>query len=138
MLSLRKFIGFVNEYKELLTTITFFVGGILWVFGYFATKQEFHTFREATSGQNKTLHCLLQKHVQLLDAQQVAKTSQDELMGVELEIRRQTPSGAQFDMRTMLKLEQQKDDIMGKLAGAKKDAAEAKKAIMFRADPGSS
>jgi hypothetical protein len=36
----RKFLDILKEYKELIAILVFFLGGVLWMFGYFATKQQ--------------------------------------------------------------------------------------------------
>src|ERR1700730_1174980 len=100
-----RFVAFVNDYKELMTTIAFFVGGILWVFGYFATKEEFHGLRDATSSQNKIMHCLLQKHVQLLEKTQELKINHDELINVEAKLRKKNQKLALFDTKEIVELE---------------------------------
>jgi len=132
---MEKAIALMKEYKELAATIVFFAGGVLWIFGYFATKEELRTFRETASDQNKTLHCLLQKHVQLLGGKQILKTSSDDLAALQEEIRRQTPSSVQFsdsDVRKIVRLEQQRDEIKSNIAFAEKEISDATKAIMSR------
>jgi hypothetical protein len=133
-LPMKTIIALLKEYKE-IGTLTFFVGGILWVFGYFATKEELRSFREASSNQNKILNCLLEKHVRLLEAKQTLRTSFEDLIAVQEEIRRQAPSGPQLlenDLRKLIKLEQQRDEIKSNMAIAEKDAAEANKSIIYR------
>jgi hypothetical protein len=130
-----KFVAFMKEYKELIATIVFFLGGVSWVFGYFATKEELRVFRDTASTQNKILHCVLQKHVQLLEGKQQWKVSSDELMAIQEEIRKQAPTSAQFsenDIRKIVRLEQQRDEIKASINSAEKDVAEAKNAIMYR------
>ena len=130
-----KFIAFVKEYKELVATIAFFIGGILWVFGYFATKEEFRALTDSTSKQNRLLNCLLQKHVQVLAGRHVLKVSYDDLITVQEEIRKQTPSGAQFsenDIKKIVKLERQRDELKDNIASAEKEISEASRAITYR------
>jgi hypothetical protein len=50
-----RFLKPIKEYKELITVIVFFVGGALWIFGYFATKH-----------QVKQLQCLLNANISFL------------------------------------------------------------------------
>jgi hypothetical protein len=130
-----KFIAFVKEYKELVATIAFFVGGVLWVFGYFATKEEFRVLREATSDHNKQLNCLLKNHVKLLAGRHTLKVSYDDLMAVQEEIRKQTASGLQFsenDIKKTVKLEHQRDELKDNIASAEKDISEASAVITYR------
>jgi hypothetical protein len=129
------FVALIKEYKELIATIVFFVGGVLWIFGYFATKEELRGFREAASTQNKVLHCLLEKHVQLLEGKQKWKLSSDELMTVQEDIRKQVPTSAQFsenDIRKSVRLEQQREEIRTRISSAEKEITEATNAIMYR------
>jgi len=91
-----KFIAFVKDYKELIATIAFFVSGILWVFGYFATKDEFRALSTATSNQNSHTNCLLIKHFQSLQGRHFYKVYSDELQTVLEDIGKQAPSGVQF------------------------------------------
>jgi hypothetical protein len=133
---LEKILPVLKEYKELVTALAFFAGGILWVFGYFATKDELHALRDGTSAQNKLVICLLEKHVQLLEGEQVAKISRDDLIVVMTELSKQKPRRAQFsenDINNVVKLEQQRDDIKKKLDAAEKTILAAKESIMFRA-----
>jgi hypothetical protein len=41
----RKFLDILKEYKELIAILVFFLGGVLWMFGYFATKQQLTELR---------------------------------------------------------------------------------------------
>jgi hypothetical protein len=131
----KRLISLLNEYKELITTVVFFVGGILWVFGYFATKEELRQFRETSSTQHKILNCLLEQHVRLLGAKQILSSLRDDLTGLEEELRKQAPSGPQIlqtDLRKIIKLEQRRNEINATLAVAEKDIAEAGNAITYR------
>src|SRR5271154_7189725 len=88
--SLKTFIAFVKDYKELVAAIAFFVGGIFWVFGYFATKEEFHALRDATSSQNKVLICMLQMQVKLLEGELQSEVYRDELMTLKSDLRKKS------------------------------------------------
>jgi hypothetical protein len=131
---LKKAGEFLKEYKELLAAIGFFAGGIFWVLGYFATKEELKGLRELTSGQNKVMSCLLQRHVQILEGEQELKSARDDLVTVMADLRKQTPGRGQpseADVRNISRLEQQRDDIKGKITAAEKSVADARGAIMF-------
>ena len=41
----RKFLDILKEYKELIAVLVFFLGGVLWMFGYFATKKQLTELR---------------------------------------------------------------------------------------------
>jgi hypothetical protein len=128
-------LSFLKEYKELFAAIGFFAGSILWVFGYFATKEELGTLKDNTTKQNKTITCLLQRHVQLLEGEQDIKFAKDELIVALSDLKKQSPTHGQpseGDIRTISRLEQQRDDIKNRLAEAEKSVSEAKGAIMFR------
>lgn len=60
---LSKILGSIKEFKELIAVIVFFVSGILWVFGYFATKD-----------QLKSLHCITNANMEFLQGQMDSNT----------------------------------------------------------------
>lgn len=60
-----------GQYKEMIAIIVFFLGGLSWILGYFATKQ-----------QAKELHCTMQKNVDHLDSQMQLRFYQDELIDI--------------------------------------------------------
>jgi hypothetical protein len=41
----RTLLGLLGEYKELITVLVFFLGGVVWIFGYFATKKQLDELR---------------------------------------------------------------------------------------------
>ena len=129
------FVALIKEYKELIATIAFFVGGVLWIFGYFATKEELRVFRDTASIQNKTLHCLLQKHVQLLEGKHKRKLSLDELVAILEDIQKHAPTSIQIsenDIKKITRLEQQKEEVRTRIAAAERDVSEATNALMYR------
>lgn len=52
------FVKWLNDYKELLSVIIFFIGGFLWVYGVFATKE-----------QIKELKCLMNANITIINSQ---------------------------------------------------------------------
>lgn len=131
---LEKFLTLLKEYKELATALAFFAGGILWIFGYFATKDEVHALRDATSTQNKILNCLLQTHVRLLQGEQEAKSYRDDLTYIMEELRKLNPGNSQVSgdvIREIVKLEQQRDEDTKKLNDADRAITEANEVIRF-------
>lgn len=62
------FLLILGEYKELIAIIVFFVGGILWLYGFFATKREI-----------KELKCLLNTNVSIIHNQMMNKFLLEEL-----------------------------------------------------------
>jgi hypothetical protein len=133
--ALKKILDFLKEYKELFAAIAFFAGGVLWILGYFATKEELGALKDNTSKQNQTMSCLLRRHVQLLEGEQESKIARDDLLTVMADLRKQTPNRgtpSEADIRNISRLEQQRDEIKSKLSTAEKSVAEAKGAIMFR------
>jgi hypothetical protein len=108
--NLAKIGAVVKNYKELIASIVFFVGGItssiIWLFAYFATKEEV-----------KTLDCLLQNHVQFLRGSQDQKTYDTDLIDTDVQIERlkRHPKGAQIlpdEINRIAQLERRKEDIM--------------------------
>ena len=72
--------------------------------------------------------------MQILEGEQELKSARDNLVTVMADLRKQTPSRGQpseADVRNMSRLEQQRDDIKGKIAAAEKSVADARGAIMF-------
>lgn len=41
----RSVINTLKEYKEIIAILVFFIGGVLWIFGFFATKNEVKKFK---------------------------------------------------------------------------------------------
>ena len=68
------FTGVLDKYKELFAAIFFFVGGAVWIFQYFATKDELKSLREISAKQNNVISCLLDRHVQALEDEFELKT----------------------------------------------------------------
>jgi hypothetical protein len=54
----RAFVHWLGSYKELLSVVIFFLGGFLWVYGVFATKE-----------QIKEVRCMLNANVDVINAQ---------------------------------------------------------------------
>jgi hypothetical protein len=105
------------------------------VFGYFATKEEFHVLRDATSAETKKLHCLLQLHYNRLEGKELTKIYQDDLMTVLEYLKQQKPSGDQFsenDTKRIIQFEQQRDELRTKLLAAENQESEAEKSIRLR------
>jgi len=130
---------FATDYKELFATIAFFAGGIFWIFGYFATKDELHTLRDATSSKAEILNCLLQKNVQLLEAEQQIKIDSDDLVNVLTEIQTASAHGSQFtesDIQKAARLQHKSEDLKKKLVAAEKSEGEARDAIRFKSCEG--
>jgi hypothetical protein len=164
---LTRVIEFLKDYKELFTILGIFASASLWIFGYFATKEELGVvrdsivkdvgiikdntvndiktlkentlkdlgeLRETTIKRERVLNCLLDEHVQRLQAEHESKVYHDDLLAVEEDLRRQTPRQGQpseIDLNRVTRLGQQRDDIKRRLESAEKLEADAKGAIMF-------
>jgi hypothetical protein len=121
-----KLIAFLKDYKELIATVAFFVSGILWVVGYFATKEEL-----------KTIDCLLQNHVQFLRGMQDEKTHGDELIETRMRIERlkKPLKGGQYsehELNEIAQLERRMDELKNKRDDAEKHALDAQYALNSR------
>ena len=70
------FITRLKEYKEFIVILVFFIGGFMWIYGYFATKE-----------QVKVLQCLTNQNITLIESRMQKKFLFDELnqKGMELE-----------------------------------------------------
>ena len=98
-------------------------------------RKNWGALKDTTSRQNQTMSCLLRRHVQLLEGEQEAKIARDDLLTVMGNLKKQTPTRgtpSETDIRNISMLEQQRDEIKGRLNTAEKSVAEAKGAIMFR------
>jgi hypothetical protein len=62
-----KFFGALNKYKEIIALIVFLLGGISWIYGYFATKE-----------QVRLVKCLMNTNIQLIQYQLQQKLAWDE------------------------------------------------------------
>jgi hypothetical protein len=62
-----RFMDALNRYKELIAIIVFFVGGISWLYGYFATKE-----------QVRVMKCLLNTNIEFIQYQLQEKLAFDE------------------------------------------------------------
>ena len=71
--SMTKGLDVLKEYKEIITVMVFFLAGSLWVFGYFATKDQLREMRCVTNANmeflqgnmnSKTLSELLLKNME--------------------------------------------------------------------------
>jgi hypothetical protein len=61
------FLDALNRYKELIAIIVFFIGGISWLYGYFATKE-----------QVKVMKCLMNTNIEYIQYQLQQKLAFDE------------------------------------------------------------
>lgn len=66
---LSKMLESIKEFKELIAVIVFFIAGALWVFGYFATKD-----------QLKSLHCITNANMEFLQGQMDSNTLSEMLI----------------------------------------------------------
>lgn len=129
----------IKEYKELIAIIVSFIGGALWVFDYFATKEEVKDLRSSTTSESNQLHCLLQENVQRLDGEHMMKFYSVELLKIQQQMRDIKPKSghtgkrlagkrdepvefediSERDEQTLMQLEQQMDDAKANLNSAR-------------------
>jgi hypothetical protein len=129
------FTNFLNKYKELFAALFCFVSGAIWVFEYFATKDELTMLRENTIKQTKIINCLLDRHGQFLEAEHELKSDQDELQETMIGLNSSSATQGrltEFDVGNRTKFEQHKEELERRIAGAEKIIADARTAIMFR------
>lgn len=81
------FLTRLKEYKEFIAIIAFFMGGIMWIYGFFATKNEV-----------KVLRCLMNNQIILIEARINKKFLPAELarMKAELAMLEKYPSDDPF------------------------------------------
>src|SRR5262245_7951462 len=69
----KSLLGTLKDYKEFIAILVFFIGGILWIFGYFATKK-----------QLDELHCLMNANVDFIQGRmEAANLSQLMVQNIE-------------------------------------------------------
>lgn len=103
------FIDALNKYKELIAVIVFFIGGVSWLYGYFATKE-----------QVSVMKCLMNANIEFVQYQLQQKLALDERRQEDAQhLRLETaPTRTPEDVLNMRELEQQ-------IALAKKRAEDA-------------
>jgi hypothetical protein len=117
---LQRLLKVLGHYKELITIIVFFAGGVSWIFGFFATKQ-----------QTNEMRCVMEKNMDQIENQMQSKFLQDELMDIGRQLEELTESEkmhllSERDKQKKLYLNStsrdltlQRDEAMKKLAKAK-------------------
>lgn len=80
----------IKEYKEIIAALIFFSGGIFWVVGYFATKDEFRKYQAVTTSEREVLHCLLETNVTWLEGEIMYLALTDELIEIKSRAEEQT------------------------------------------------
>jgi hypothetical protein len=65
----------LKEYKEIIGIIIFFIGGILWILAYFATKEQINT-----------LNCLLNRNIEVVQYQINQRILSDDMRVLEFDI----------------------------------------------------
>ena len=116
----RKFLDILKEYKELIAILVFFLGGVLWMFGYFATKQ-----------QLTELRCWMRANVEFvqgrMDAANLSDLSVKNIEELTMLSEKGTLSASEKARK--LRLEQAKDEIARKLAAAESTSVGAMKKL---------
>jgi hypothetical protein len=56
----------IGEYKEFISILIFFAGGLFWIYGFFATKNQVIEIRNGTDYQVSKLTCVLEHNVKML------------------------------------------------------------------------
>lgn len=70
----QKFLEALKDYKEFLLILVFFLGGVSWIYGYFATKE-----------QVRVLRCLLNTNVEFVSYQIQSKLLLDQMHQIDAE-----------------------------------------------------
>jgi hypothetical protein len=116
----RKFLDIVKEYKELIAILVFFLGGVLWMFGYFATKQ-----------QLTELRCWMRANVEFvqgrMDAANLSDLSVKNIEDLTALSEKATLSADEKARKH--RLEMAKDEIARKLAAAESTSVGAMKKL---------
>jgi hypothetical protein len=116
----RKFLNILKEYKELIAILVFFLGGVLWMFGYFATKQ-----------QLTELRCWMRANVEFvqgrMDAANLSDLSVKNIEDLTALSEKATLSADEKARKH--RLEMAKDEIARKLAAAESTSVGAMKKL---------
>ena len=116
----RKFLDILKEYKELIAILVFFLGGVLWMFGYFATKQ-----------QLTELRCWMRANVEFvqgrMDAANLSDLSVKNIEDLTALSEKATLSADEKARKH--RLEMAKDEIARKLAAAESTSVGAMKKL---------
>ena len=106
----RKFLDILKEYKELIAVLVFFLGGVLWMFGYFATKK-----------QLTELRCWMHANVEFVQGRMDAANLSDlSVKNIEeLTALSEKATLSADEKARKHRLEMAKDEIARKLAAAK-------------------
>jgi hypothetical protein len=110
----------LKEYKELIAILVFFLGGVLWMFGYFATKQ-----------QLTELRCWMRANVEFvqgrMDAANLSDLSVKNIEDLTALSEKATLSADEKARKH--RLEMAKDEIARKLAAAESTSVGAMKKL---------
>jgi hypothetical protein len=111
----------------------FFVGGVVWTVGYFATKSEVKEIQNIAERQVERLHCLLRLNIEWLAGEQLWKIANDELTKIEQDIRTLTPLPGVPDVATLhriVELERQREERKNDIDIARLQKNESKSRLM--------
>jgi hypothetical protein len=116
----RKFLDTLKEYKELIAILVFFLGGVLWMFGYFATKQ-----------QLTELRCWMRANVEFVQARMDGANLSDlSVKNIEdLTALNEKPTLTADERTKKHRLEIAKDEIARKLAATESTSVAAMKKL---------
>ncbi|ARN73958.1 hypothetical protein [Oceanicoccus sagamiensis] len=110
----------LNEYKEFISILIFFAGGLFWIYGFFATKSQVETMREGTHVQVSKLNCVLEQNVKMLRGKMEFQYFTDLLEENKQEIRevrrfirnaRQDQQDVHDNEEQLLELEEQRSEL---------------------------
>ena len=113
----------LKEYKEFIAILVFFLAGLLWIFGYFATKK-----------QLAVLHCTMVENLNFIKGQ-MDTTNLSQLMVQNLEEqsivsdRRDLSPAEKAKLR---KLEVAREELARKLAAAQNSTAQALGRVLIK------
>jgi hypothetical protein len=117
----------LGEYKEFITILVFFLGGVLWIFGYFATKNQLEEVHSGIKNQVQELRCLLNANRDFLQGRMdSANLSQMLVENIqETNPLSQKPSLTPDEQSRLSRLKVAADDITRKLAAADNTTTQA-------------
>lgn len=109
----RTLFDYISTYHELLAIVVFFISGVVWTVGYFATKAEVRELQNNSEKQIERLQCLLRLNIEWLAGEQLWKIANDDLTKIEQDIRTLTPLSGVPDVASLpriVELERQREE----------------------------
>ena len=115
-------LGRLNDYKEFISILVFFAGGLFWIYGFFATKTQVESMKSGTDYQVTRLNCVLEQNVKMLRGKMefqyftdLLEENKQEIRELRRHIRKSRESDTDVDIgdaeENLLELEEQRTEL---------------------------